>query len=174
MWCTDDSLETEFEYIQGTTTGNITLYAKWTAVEYSITYVLDGGTNAAGNPAAYTIETETITLKNPTKTGYTFAGWSGTGFSGTSSNVEITKGSTEDRTYTAHWTVNTYTVVFDGNNATSGSMSDQPFVYDADEQALTKNTFTKTGYSFAGWSENKSASEVTYTDGQSVNNLTAS
>ncbi|WP_400204061.1 InlB B-repeat-containing protein [Candidatus Methanomassiliicoccus intestinalis] len=172
MWCTDENLENEFVYIQGTTTGNITLYAKWTAVEYLITYELDGG-NAADNPGKYTIETETITLKNPTKTGYTFAGWSSTDLSGTSLNVVITKGSTENRTYTANWTANTYTVVFDGNHATSGSMSNQPFIYDAEKQALTENTFTKTGYSFAGWSENKSASEVTYTDGQSVRNLTS-
>lgn len=42
---------------------------------YQITYVLDGGTNHKDNPASYTTDTATITLKNPTKEGYDFAGW---------------------------------------------------------------------------------------------------
>ena len=39
---------------------------------YNITYELNGG--IANNPTTYTIE-DNITLKNPTKTGYTFIGW---------------------------------------------------------------------------------------------------
>ena len=42
--------------------------------DYTITYELDGGTNAPENPAGYNVETGTITLKDPVKTGYTFAG----------------------------------------------------------------------------------------------------
>ena len=49
--------------------------------EYTITYDLAGGT-AEGNPNTYTIETKAFTLKNPTKSGYTFTGWSGTGLDG--------------------------------------------------------------------------------------------
>ena len=60
------------EIVQGTT-GNITLYAKWLE-NYTITYELDGGTNAPENPAGYNVETETITLKDPAKAGYTFEG----------------------------------------------------------------------------------------------------
>lgn len=51
-----------------------------------------------------------ITLKNPTKTGYTFLGWSGTGINGYSTTVEIPAGSTGDRTYNANWQINQYTV----------------------------------------------------------------
>ena len=54
---------------------NITITAQWTAVEYSITYDLDGGKNDEDNPDKYTIETETIILKAATKTGYSFEGW---------------------------------------------------------------------------------------------------
>ena len=43
--------------------------------DYTITYELDGGTNAPENPAGYNVETETITLKDPAKAGYTFEGW---------------------------------------------------------------------------------------------------
>lgn len=52
---------------------------------YQITYELDGGT--AENPASYTIETRTFTLKNPVKENYVFIGWtSGTVTEPTSQN----------------------------------------------------------------------------------------
>ena len=55
--------------------GNVTLYAKWTPTEYVITYHLDLGTNHPENPDIYTIEDNTIILKNPTKESYVFNGW---------------------------------------------------------------------------------------------------
>ena len=74
--------------------------------EYTLTYDLAGGT-AEGNPDTYTIETRTFTLKNPTKSGYTFTGWSGTGLDGENNmTVTIPTGSTGNRTYTAHWRYN--------------------------------------------------------------------
>ena len=42
--------------------------------EYTITYHLDGGTNALKNPDVYTAE-DSITLMDATKEGYDFAGW---------------------------------------------------------------------------------------------------
>lgn len=85
-------------------TANVTVSAvKGTPIDYTITYNLDGGT--ASNPLTYTIETETFTLSNPIKAGYTFTGWSGTGLEGLDNmNVTIAKGSTGERSYTAHWT----------------------------------------------------------------------
>ena len=83
-----------------------TLTAQWTVNQYTITYDLAGGT-AEGNPDTYTIETRTFTLKNPTKSGYTFTGWSGTGLDGENNmTVTIPTGSTGNRTYTAHWRYN--------------------------------------------------------------------
>ena len=83
-----------------------TLTAQWTVNQYTITYNLAGGT-AEGNPDTYTIETKAFTLKNPTKSGYTFTGWSGTGLDGENNmTVTIPTGSTGNRTYTAHWRYN--------------------------------------------------------------------
>ena len=83
-----------------------TLTAQWTVHQYTITYDLAGGT-AEGNPGTYTIETGAFTLKNPTKSGYTFTGWSGTGLDGENNmTVTIPTGSTGNRTYTAHWRYN--------------------------------------------------------------------
>ena len=83
-----------------------TLTAQWTVNQYTITYNLAGGT-AEGNPSTYTIETKAFTLKNPTKSGYTFTGWSGTGLDGENNmTVTIPTGSTGNRVYTAHWRYN--------------------------------------------------------------------
>ena len=83
-----------------------TLTAQWTVNPYTITYDLAGGT-AEGNPNTYTIETRAFTLKNPTKSGYTFTGWSGTGLTGENNlTVTIEKGSIGNRAYTAHWRYN--------------------------------------------------------------------
>ena len=83
-----------------------TLTAQWTVNQYTITYDLAGGT-VEGNPNTYTIETVAFTLKNPTKSGYTFTGWSGTGLDGENNmTVTIPTGSTGNRTYTAHWRYN--------------------------------------------------------------------
>ena len=92
--------------ISNTETGNKEYWAKWTVNQYTITYDLAGGT-VEGNPDTYTIETEAFTLKNPTKSGYTFTGWSGTGLDGENNmTVTIPTGSTGNRTYTAHWRYN--------------------------------------------------------------------
>ena len=92
--------------IGNTETGNKEYWAKWEINQYTITYDLAGGI-AEGNPNTYTIETGAFTLKNPTKSGYTFTGWSGTGLDGENNmTVTIHTGSTGNRTYTAHWRYN--------------------------------------------------------------------
>ena len=68
-------------------------------------------------------------------------------------------------------TVTTYKVRFNANGG-SGSMSDQNFTYGT-AQNLTSNGFTApTGKHFAGWATTSNGS-VEYSNGQSVNNLTA-
>jgi len=86
---------------------NKELYAKWSAIDYTITYNLNGG-SIAGQPTSYNIESN-ITLPTPIKNGYTFAGWTGTGLSSATKTVTI-KNATGNRTYTATWTAIKYTV----------------------------------------------------------------
>ena len=90
-------------------------------VTYNITYNLNGGT-VTGNPDKYSSSMLPFTIKNPTRSGYTFTGWTGTGLSNATKTVTINKGSTGNRTYTANWTVNTnpsYTVTLNNNGATT-------------------------------------------------------
>jgi uncharacterized repeat protein (TIGR02543 family) len=57
-------------------TSDTVIYAKWSSpIVYNITYNLNSGTNFASPPATYTIETPTIVLGTPTKSGSTFEGW---------------------------------------------------------------------------------------------------
>ena len=85
---------------------NMTVTAQWTLDLYTISYNLNNGT-ATGNPDSYTVESDAITLNTPTRPGYTFTGWSGTGLDGENNmTVTIEKGSTGERSYTAHWRYN--------------------------------------------------------------------
>ena len=127
-----------------------TYYAHWTPVSYTISYTLNSGT-VSGNPTSYTIESSAITLNNPTRTGYTFKGWSGTGLTGSANtNVVIAKGSTGNRSYTANWTLDTYTITYNLDGGTNNSSN--PATYTYTTAAFTLQHPTKTGYTFKGWS----------------------
>ena len=106
-WATVDGGEKVYAFGGGyTTNAALTLYPVWQTDTYTITYDLDRGT-ADDNPTGYTVETETFTLKNPTRPGYIFSGWSGTGLTCENNlTVTIEKGSTGNRSYTAHWRYN--------------------------------------------------------------------
>ena len=83
--------------------GPVTLYAVWTPIAYTLVYELNGG--AATNPATYAT-TETLTLNAPTKEDYTFIGWTGANGTVPQTSVTIIKGSTGEKTFTAHWMSN--------------------------------------------------------------------
>lgn len=72
-----------------------------TIVNYTITYELNGG--SVTNVTSYNIKTNTFTINNPTRNGYTFTGWSGTGIIGKTLTLTIPKGSCGDKIYTANW-----------------------------------------------------------------------
>lgn len=120
---------------------------RFIAKDYTITYDLDGGT-AEGNPTGYNADTGTFTLKNPSRPGYTFTGWSGTGLTGENNlTVTIEKGSTSDRSYTAHWELNTYTITFD----TAGGSEIAPITQDYGTPITATADPTREGYQFNGW-----------------------
>ena len=151
-------------------TANTTLYAQWNASDYKITYNLDGGTNAEGNPDGYNAESETITLQSPTKTGYTFGGWyKDSKFE--NKVTEIANGSTGNVTLFAQWTANTYTVIFNANDGIGDAPKNIPATYDK-EFELPENTFTKIGYNFAGWNTKADDSGTKYEANTKVKNLT--
>ena len=91
--------------------GNTTIYAIWKNRIYTIDYVLNGGTNAEGNPVVFDKDTSTITLLEPTREGYIFVGWTweegfGIGTEGQTTpvkDVAIETGSIENKRFIANW-----------------------------------------------------------------------
>ena len=82
-WYSDSSYKKACSSISVGSMGERTFYAKWTAVGYTITYNLNGGTNS-DNPDAFSVE-DSFSLKDPSRTGYEFKGW----YSDSSYSTEI-------------------------------------------------------------------------------------
>ncbi|MDE6292362.1 MAG: InlB B-repeat-containing protein, partial [Bacilli bacterium] len=126
---------------------NVSITINTTEDTYTITYILDGGT--ATNPTSYKVTTNDITLNNPTKDGYTFNGWTGSNGETADKNVTIAQGSTGNKTYTANFNPNTYTVTFDANGGSEVSTV-LTVTYDA-TYGDTLPVPTRSGYTFGGW-----------------------
>lgn len=127
---------------------SITYYAKWTPVEYTITY--NGVEDlSVSNPATYTIETETFTLTNPTKPGYAFKGWQiGDIESAVVETVTITKGiTTGNKTFTAIFEQETYTITYVA--CAEGVKS-----YKLGDAVTLPMPADREGYTFMGWTLN--------------------
>lgn len=146
----------------------ITLYANWKADDQTLRFDVNGGDEGT-KPADIISPTDSTVdltkVKAPTRTGYQFSGW----YDGSDKAGDDLVMPAGGKTLVAKWTPIKYSVQFDGNSG-AGTMAAQGFEYDA-EQKLSKNTFTKAGYSFTGWSLKKDG-EVEYTDEKAVNNLT--
>ncbi len=180
-WYKEAGCTNQFDF-STSITKDITLYAKWTANTYTVTLDNQGATTegAASVTATYNAAMPSIASNLPKKTGYTFGGYftgqngEGTQYYNQSGGAYNNKkwDQATDATLYAKWTANKYTVKFNGNDNTGGSMNDQSFTY-GQAQNLTANAFTRTGYTFKGWNTNKSGSGTSYTDGQEVINLTS-
>ncbi len=119
-------------------------------VTYSITYDLGGGQKTLDNPTSYTEETESFTLNNPTKDGYTFTGWTGTDLDEPTTQVTINKGSTGERTYTAHFVEN-YNITYDLADGSLPQGTTNPATYSVLSDTITLNNPTRKNYVFLGW-----------------------
>ena len=156
--CTGDKV-TELNNI----TANKTLYAKWTANNYKITYNSNGGNTVADKQ--YTIESQ-FALPSTNKIGYTFAGWKVTTAGGSwvldktySGNVANMYGNV---TLTARWTINKHTISFD----TNGGNTIAPREYEYGTRITALPVPTKTGYTFVGWLFYTGSEWVPVTDAQ--------
>lgn len=102
---TDGSGTSYTDKAEITLTGDMTLYAQWQPVSYSISYDLDGG-SINNQKTSYTVSSGSFILSRPTKAGYTFTGWTGSNGSTPQKTVMIVKGSTGNKSYTANWKKN--------------------------------------------------------------------
>jgi Listeria/Bacterioides repeat len=121
--------------------------------EYVISYELNGGINHEENPVKY-YEDQEITLKNPTKEGYVFAGWTGSNGEEPQIEVTIAMGSTENKSYTAHWTeIPVYAVEFALGDAEGTAPAALDVTIGEDITMPVNKTMYKEGYTLTGWSD---------------------
>lgn len=126
---------------------DVTIDAIWEATTYQITYHLNGGTNNVDNPLTYTIETPTITLLSPERTGYTFDGWySDAEF--LTSVTSIKKGSIGDINLYAKWNVIFYSITYELNGGVNDSSNPSQYTIEDDFPLLSP---TYKYRSFDGW-----------------------
>lgn len=124
-----------------------TLFAKWTPIEYIVTYALDGGENNASNVLTYTIEDDLVNFSAPSKEGYTFAGWfEDSAFAGEPLNA-INPTRLANIELFAKFNINAYTLTFD----TSGGNSITRLEQDFETTVPTPEEPTREGHTFVGW-----------------------
>ena len=145
----------------------VTLYAVWAPVVYKLTYKNLTAEELSTVPQTYTIE-DTIELPAMSRDGFDFGGWY---LDGAFRKPADTISGIGARTIYAKWTAHKYTVTFHGNGADKGAMKDQPMVCGT-AKALTKNAFTRVGYTFSGWTRDPDSGNAEFTNGQKTLNLT--
>lgn len=153
-WFTNASLEAS-SALSEDIDASLTLYAKWEIISYSITYHLDGGTNANTNPVSFTI-LDSVALQNPSKTGFVFAGWYKDALF-TQAVSAIPAGSKANMDLYAKWsieTVTTYTITWldeDESVLKTEEVAQGSLPFYGLENPSKAETDTHT-FSFAGWS----------------------
>ncbi len=143
--------------------------SKWN--KFFITYNLNGGSISSSLLQNYSYPdsgTKYYYLPTPTKTGYLFQNWLVNGEYSTYLDESLLC----DFYVEAIWSPIHYTIQFDGNGSTSGSMSSMYMTYDIADN-LYSNSFLRSGYTFTGWNTRKDGFGTSYEDQESVTNLTA-
>ncbi len=135
----------------------IELREKIKEIEYTIT--LDGAEDEEFNeeiPTKYTITTDTFTIPNPERTGYTFIGWKN-GDADPDNSYEVTIGSTGNITLTAQWEIITYSITYNIPNANwveeNGFILDNFISYNIKDGIVlpTEQNIHRDYYEFKGW-----------------------
>ncbi|MBQ2594707.1 MAG: SUMF1/EgtB/PvdO family nonheme iron enzyme, partial [Candidatus Riflebacteria bacterium] len=116
---------------------------------YNIDYMLYGGLTDPENPKTYTNASETFTLTNPTKPGYTFIGWTGSNGDVPQTTVTIAQGSTGDKAYTANWAINSYRLDIGKGTGINTVTGDGMYEYN---EVVTASCTMLDGYEFVSWS----------------------
>ena len=172
---TDGQNVTNLTSVEG---GTVTLYAQWRANNYTIHF--DGNTADGGSTPEQAMtydQAASLTTNGYTKTGYTFMNWNtqrdggGTAYTDGQNVSNLSSKEGDSVTLFAQWRANSYTIQYDGNNADGGDMANQSMTYDQAAN-LTANSYTKTGYTFAGWNTRPDGAGTAYGNEQSVVNLT--
>ena len=184
-WFTDAQYTNPISGITKDTTGDITLYAKWTEEiidttwKYSVTFSGNGATS--GTMSDLTECESSVSYKLPTcgysRTGFLFNGWntakdgSGDSLTDGADILNLTEEDNGTVTLYAQWKPISYTIHFDKNTAKTGSMKRVYPKYGRNYR-LPACGFKKPGYTFTGWNTRKDGKGTTYKNQSNVKNLT--
>jgi uncharacterized repeat protein (TIGR02543 family) len=121
---------------------NVTLLARFTKKTYQLTFDNDGQQTIQ----EVVFDELAVEPTTPVKVGYTFVGWYDE--AGNQWDFSVTKMPSQNKTLTARYTINRYTVTFDdkGIRTTEEVTYDSLLTKPADPQAAA-------GYAFVGWQE---------------------
>ena len=169
----------EVKNLTSTNGAKVNLYARWKANTYSVVYNGNGKTGGTMSNSSHTYDqAKNLSTNRYTKTGYTFTAWntkadgSGTGYVDEKEVKNLTSTNGAKVNLYARWKANTYSVVYNGNGKTGGTMSNSSHTYDQAKN-LSTNQYTKTGYTFTSWNTKADGSGTTYTNEKEVKNLTS-
>ena len=139
-----------------------TLYAVWSANQYTITFDANGGigSQTAGSYITGATATALPATTTFTRTGYIFGGWA---TSANSTTVVTTYSSSASTNFYAIWIHGTYTATFDANGGI-GTMAAQTSNATAN---LSSNLFTYTNRAFIGWNTSADGTGTSYSNSQS-------
>jgi uncharacterized repeat protein (TIGR02543 family) len=156
----------------GSTTDTYTVVATGAPPAHGITYNLGGG---SGTLPTQIDVTEGLTFATASSAGlsypgYTFNKWNN-GTSNYSAGDTYTM-STSAVVLTATWTATLQTVTYLPGTGGSGSAPTQSPVATATSFTTAANTFTRTGYDFAGWSNGTTSYPVNTSYAMGINNVT--
>ena len=137
-------------------TGDITLYAQWSANTYTLSYNANGGSGSLPSNQSFTVAAGAVVgSATLTRTGYTFDGWwnsSSSGVGSTTLKVGDTYSDPSDLTLYALWTPIDYTITYDANGGFGLTPQDQNFnVENWPTIASGTDTLFRPGYTFKGW-----------------------
>jgi len=145
-----------------TATGNKTLYARWTADSYSISYNVDGNPwlsslpessllpGSSSLPTSYIYGIGVASFGDPgSREGYTFDGWYDTAAGGTKV-TSISTTATGDKTLYGVWRANTYNIAYENLNGATNSTNPMSYTYGAGITSFA-DPGSRTGYTFTGW-----------------------
>ena len=181
-----------------TVTDNITLDATWNAKTTAITLNKnnDDASGSTAGSASYTYgESTKNSYTAATRTNYSLDGYYTTTSGGTkilnadgtlagdnisvSTTVYTSSGNwaydNTSLTLYAQWTP-TYTVTYDGNDNTGGSVPTDATVYNSGTTVTVKSnsgSLVKTGWTFAGWNTNATGTGTNYTAGSGTFSISA-
>ena len=129
---------------------NIELYAKWTPIEYTISFTnlngakLEDGQNYPEN-RKYTI-LNTFNIDNPIRTGYDFQGWK---VGNVVNKTLLIANETWDKTLEAQWTAKRYTITYNPNWGTNAVNNPDSYTYS--DASVTLSGAIRPGYQFQWW-----------------------